>query len=118
MLVDGAPAHAPAAAAATATGAKPSTASEGLLAILAASGGSFKADDITFSLRTMLDKGDHSLPGSLVVLKQIEQSVTCKFHKAVMKQVDIGSKTCVELDGDMVKIHNFSEAFLHHVDLL
>jgi hypothetical protein len=35
-----------------------------------------------------------------------------------MKQVDIGSKNCVEVDGDMVKIHNFSEAFPHHVDLL
>jgi hypothetical protein len=37
-----------------------------------------------------------------------------------MKQVDIGtlSKNCVEVDGDMVKIHNFSGAFLHHVDLL
>jgi hypothetical protein len=29
-----------------------------------------------------------------------------------------GSKNCVEVDGDMVKIHNFSEAFPHHVDLL
>ena len=28
-----------------------------------------------------------------------------------MKQVDIGSKNCVEVDGDMVKIHNFSESF-------
>jgi hypothetical protein len=35
-----------------------------------------------------------------------------------MKQVEIGSKNCVEVDGDMVKIHNFSEAFPHHVDLL
>jgi hypothetical protein len=47
-----------------------------------------------------------------------ERSVTCNFHKAAMKQVDIGSKNCVEVDGDMVKIHNFSEAFPHHVDLL
>jgi hypothetical protein len=47
-----------------------------------------------------------------------ESSVTCNFHKASMKQVDIGSKNCVEVDGDMVKIHNFSEAFPHHVDLL
>jgi hypothetical protein len=47
-----------------------------------------------------------------------ERSATCKAHKAAMKQVEIGSKNCVEVDGDMVKIHNFSEAFLHHVDLL
>jgi hypothetical protein len=53
MLVDGAPAHAPAAAAAIAPGAKPSAVSEGLLARLAASGGAFKADDITFSVQTM-----------------------------------------------------------------
>ena len=47
-----------------------------------------------------------------------ERSVTCNFHKAAMKQVDIGSKNCVEVDGNMVKIHNFTEAFPHHVDLL
>jgi hypothetical protein len=47
-----------------------------------------------------------------------ERSATCKAHKAAMKQVEIGSKNCVEVDGDMVKIHNFSEDFLHHVDLL
>ena len=47
-----------------------------------------------------------------------ESSATCKEHKAVMKQVEIGSKNCVEVDGGMVKIHNFSEDFLHHVDLL
>ena len=47
-----------------------------------------------------------------------ERSVTCNFHKAAMKQVDIGSKNCVEVDCNMVKIHNFTEAFPHHVDLL
>jgi hypothetical protein len=45
-------------------------------------------------------------------------SATCKVHKEVMKQVEIGSKNCVEVDRDKVKIHNFSESFLHHVDLL
>ncbi len=40
-----------------------------------------------------------------------ERSVTCNFHKTEMKQVNIGSKNCVEVDGDMVKIHNFSESF-------
>jgi hypothetical protein len=39
-----------------------------------------------------------------------ERSANCKFHQTAMKQVDIGSKNCVEVDGDMVKIHNFSEA--------
>ena len=58
MLVDSAPAHAPAAAAAIAPGAKPSAVTEGLLARLAASGGAFKADDMTF-LRTMLDESAH-----------------------------------------------------------
>ena len=71
MVVDGAPAHAPAAAAGTAPGDKPSTASEGLLARLAASGGAFTADDITFSVRTMLDENAHALPGSLAALKSI-----------------------------------------------
>jgi hypothetical protein len=72
MLVDGAPAHTPAAAAATAPGAKPSTASEGLLARLAASGGALKADDIiTFSVWMMLNESAHSLPGSLAALKPI-----------------------------------------------
>jgi len=40
-----------------------------------------------------------------------ERSVTCNFHKTEMKQVDIGSKNCVEVDINMVKIHNFSESF-------
>ncbi len=44
MVMNGAPAHAPAAAAGTAPGVKPSTASEGLLARLAASGGAFTAE--------------------------------------------------------------------------
>ncbi len=61
MVMNGAPAHAPAAAAGTAPGAKPSTASEGLLARLATSGGAFTADDITFSVRTMLDENAHAL---------------------------------------------------------
>jgi hypothetical protein len=59
MLVDGAPAHTPAAAAATAPGAKPSTASEGLLAPRRVGRGIHgrrhpllgAADDITFSVR-------------------------------------------------------------------
>jgi hypothetical protein len=55
----------------TATGAKPSTASEGLLARLAASGGAFTADDITFSVRTMLDEDAQALPGSWAALKSI-----------------------------------------------
>jgi hypothetical protein len=75
MVVDVAPAHAPAAAAGTAPGAKPSTASEGLLARLAASGGAFTADDITFSVRTMLDENDHALPGSLAALKSIAKEI-------------------------------------------
>jgi hypothetical protein len=75
MLVDSATAHAPAAAAAIAPGAKPSAVSEGLLARLAASGGAFKADDITFSVRTMLDESAHSLPGSLAVLKPIQKEI-------------------------------------------
>ena len=75
MVVDGAPAHAPAAAAGTAPGAKPSTASEGLLARLAASGGAFTADDITFSVRTMLDENAHALPGSLAALKSIAKEI-------------------------------------------
>ena len=73
MVVDGAPAHAPAAAAGTAPGAKPSTASEGLLARLAASGGAFTADDITFSVRTMLDEDAHALPGSWAALEVLIQ---------------------------------------------
>ena len=75
MVVDGAPAHAPAAAAGTAPGAKPSTASEGLLARLAKSGGAFTADDITFSVRTMLDEHAHALPGSLAALKSIAKEI-------------------------------------------
>ena len=75
MVVDGAPAHAPAAAAGTAPGAKPSTASEGLLARLAASGGAFTADDITFSVRTMLDENAHALPSSLAALKSIVKEI-------------------------------------------
>ncbi len=74
MLVDCMPGHTPAATAATVTGAKPSTASEGLLVCLASSGGAFKAlidDDITFLVWTMLDEISHSLPGSLEALKQI-----------------------------------------------
>jgi hypothetical protein len=71
MLVDSAPAHASAAAAAIAPGAKPSAVTEGLLARLAASGGAFKADDITFSVRTMLDESAHSLPGSMAALKML-----------------------------------------------
>ena len=47
-----------------------------------------------------------------------DRSATCKAHKAAMKQVEIGSRNCVEVHGDMVKIHNFSEAFQHHVDLI
>ena len=75
MVVDGAPAHAPAAAAGTAPGAKPSTASEGLLARLAKSGGAFTADDITFSVRTMLDENAHALPGFLAALKSIAKEI-------------------------------------------
>ena len=75
MVMNGAPAHAPAAAAGTAPGAKPSTASEGLLARLAASGGAFTADDITFSVRTMLDENAHALPGSLAALKSIAKEI-------------------------------------------
>ena len=75
MVVDGAPAHAPAAAAAIAPGAKPSAVTEGLLARLAASGGAFKADDITFSVRTMLDESAHALPGSLAALKSIAKEI-------------------------------------------
>ena len=73
MVVDGAPAHAPAAAAGTAPGAKPSTDSEGLLARLAASGWTFTADDITFSVRTMLDEDAHALPGSWAALEVLIQ---------------------------------------------
>ena len=65
MLVDGGPVHTPAAAAATAPVDNPSTASEGLLYCLVSSGGTFKADNITFSVRTMLDERAHSLPVSL-----------------------------------------------------
>ena len=75
MVVDGAPAHAPAAAAAIAPGAKPSAVTEGLLARLPASGGAFKADDITFSVRTMLDESAHALPGSLAALKSIAKEI-------------------------------------------
>jgi hypothetical protein len=75
MVMNGAPAHAPAAAAGTVSGAKPSTASEGLLAHLAASGGAFTADDITFSVRTMLDENSLALPGSLAALKSIAKEI-------------------------------------------
>jgi hypothetical protein len=75
MLVDGVPAHAPAAAAGTAPGAKTSTVSEGLLARLAASGGAFKADYIMFSVLMMLDESEHSLPGSLAALRPIEKEI-------------------------------------------
>ncbi len=54
MVVDGAQAHAPAAAAGTASGAKPSTASEGLLESLATSVGASTSDNITFSVRLMM----------------------------------------------------------------
>jgi hypothetical protein len=48
-----------------------------------------------------------------------ERSATCSTQFLLpISQVEIGSKNCVEVDGDMVKIHNFSESFLHHVDLL
>jgi hypothetical protein len=60
-------------AAGTAPGAKPSTASEGLLARLAASGGAVTADDITFSVRTILDESAHALPGSLAALVDSER---------------------------------------------
>jgi hypothetical protein len=75
MLVDSAPAHAPAAAAAIAPVAKPSAVTVGLLARLAASGGAFKPDDITFSVRTMLDESAHSLPGSLAALMPIRKQI-------------------------------------------
>jgi hypothetical protein len=42
---------------------------------LAASGGGIQGDDITFSVRTMLDKSEHSLPGSLAALKPIEKEI-------------------------------------------
>ena len=45
------------------------------LAPLAASGGAFTADDITFSVRTMLDENAHALPGSLAALKSIAKEI-------------------------------------------
>jgi len=65
-------------------GAKPSTDSEGLLARLAASGWTFTADDITFSVRTMLDENAHALPGSLAALKSIAglDRVQWEYYKA------------------------------------
>jgi hypothetical protein len=45
------------------------------LARLASSGGAFKADDITFSVRTMLDESAHSLPVSLSALKPIQKEI-------------------------------------------
>ena len=54
MLVDSAPTHAPAAAAAIASGSKPSAVSEGLLARLAASGGAFKPTDDAGRERTLM----------------------------------------------------------------
>ena len=35
-----------------------------------------------------------------------------------MKKVEIGSKNSVEVDCNMVKIHNFTDTFPHHIDLL
>ncbi len=45
------------------------------MARLAALGGAFKDDDITFSVRTMLDESAHSLPGSLAALKPIQKEI-------------------------------------------
>ena len=42
----------------------------------------------------------------------------CANHKAALQKVEAESKNCIEVDGDMVQIHNFSEAFAHHVDLV
>ena len=39
------------------------------------SGGDFKPDDITFSVRSMLDKHAHSLPGALASLRPIEKQL-------------------------------------------
>jgi hypothetical protein len=75
MLVDCATAHTPAAVATTVTGAKTSTVSEGLLGSLAVLVRSFKANNITLLVWTMLDESNHSLPGSLSALKPIVEMI-------------------------------------------
>ena len=66
MLVDGAAAVAR---------VESRTATQSLLERLAASGGTFRADDITFSVRTMLDESAHALPGSMAALTPIQKEI-------------------------------------------
>jgi len=66
-LVDGA---------AAAARVEPRAATQSLMERLAASGGTFKADDITFSVRTMLDESAHALPGSMAALKPIQKQIS------------------------------------------
>ena len=54
---------------------KTNTATQSLLERLVASSGTFSADDITFSVRTMLDDSAHALPGSMAALTPIHKEI-------------------------------------------
>ena len=67
---------------------KTNTATQSLLERLVACSGTFRADDITFSVRTMLDESAHALPGSMAALTPIHIEILA----------DLGSATSHSLD--------------------
>ena len=61
--------------------------------------------------RSFFHKKGKGVSTSNLIAHLRERAEACEVHKAALKVVEASDKNCVEVDGEMVKIHNFSEAF-------